>query len=109
MVFVVLALHLLSLVIALWAFWGAYKLVRDGGYSAVATNCKDARAEQLPSLAKQHATVLAIFGLWFLLVFIAVIAFKIPFSSWAGLYFAGFGIVIVGKRIIERRHGLQHT
>ena len=36
MLFIVLAFHLLALAIALVAFWRAYKLVRNGGYAAVA-------------------------------------------------------------------------
>ena len=109
MLFIVLAFHLLALAIALVAFWRAYKLVRNGGYAAVAANYKSARPEQLQSLAKQHAAVLALFGVWFLVIFIVVVAFRVPFSSWAGLYLVGSGIFVVGKRIIERRHGLQHT
>lgn len=103
-----LLLLLLLLLFGLWSMWIAFNLTVRRKYEALSTY-KGARPEQLPSLARSHALLMFAFGGWLFVLPFLVILFGVPFSSWSGLVLVGTAGLFVGRRVVERKHGLPHS
>jgi hypothetical protein len=105
-----IALLLLSLLVigAILCFRVAYLLIFRKRYSLLAAY-KGARPEQLPSLARADAFLFFALGAWLLLVPVLVVAWQVRPSAWAGLILVGSAGYFVGRRFIERKHGLVNS
>ncbi|MFG6465340.1 hypothetical protein [Roseateles sp. BYS87W] len=103
-----LVLLLVLLLSGLWSIWTAFNLGVRKKYGAL-TTYKGARPDQMPSLARSHALLMLAFGAWLFALPFLVVLFRIPFSSWSALVLVGTAGLFVGKRVVERRHGLPHS
>ena len=103
-----LLLLLALLLVGLWAMWSSFNLAVRKKHDALSAY-RDARPEQLPSLARSHALLLLAFGGWLFVLPFLVIFFRVPFSSWSALVLVGTAGFFVGKRVVERKHGLPHS
>lgn len=102
-------LLLLALLLAgLWSMWTAFNLGVRKKYEAL-TRYQGVRPDQMASLARSHALLMLAFGAWLFAIPFLVVLFRIPLSSWSALVLVGTAGHFVGKRVVERRHGLPHS
>lgn len=63
--------------------------------------------QQLSSLSTHFGWQTLLLGAWFLTLPVLIVLFRIPFHSFTVLIMVGTGILFLGDRLIERKHGIK--
>ncbi|WP_143226044.1 hypothetical protein [Acidovorax sp. 56] len=63
----------------------------------------------LSSLSTQFGWLFLVWSLCFVVSPLVILLLRVPFNSFVGFFVVGTGIHYVGKRAIERKHGLKYS